>query len=185
MHLSYHNDRVNNSRKALFNADDFWDLSRIITLPELDPNVIYSCRIKYSSDIDKIEFNPYQPRKIQKLNLVCSDQLDYSFKYADRSSLEKLKQEYSKTPDSDILIIRKGLITDTSFSNIVFYDGCKWVTPASPLLQGTKRAYYLDNKMIETCSIAVNDLHKYQYARLINAMLDLEDERNIHRADIV
>ena len=58
---------------------------------------------------------------------------------------------------------------------IALFDGTCWFTPASPLLKGTKREYYLDNKMIFKCDIAPADLSKYKKMRLINAMLDLDD----------
>lgn len=185
VHLPYHNERVNRSRKTILHADDSWDLSKMIILPELDRNLVYRCRIIYSLEIESVEFLPYKPRVITKLSLVYNDQIDYSFKYADRSVLDNLRKTSAGTTDSDILIVQKGMISDTSFSNIAFYDGSKWYTPSTPLLKGTKRCFYLRNKMIAERRIAIDDLHKYQHARLINSMLDLEDGGDIYIENII
>ena len=80
---------------------------------------------------------------------------------------------------SEILILKNGLITDVSFANIAFYDGKGWYTPDSPLLKGTKRAYYIEKGLLIEKRISPADLPKYQKARLINAMLDLEDSHDI------
>lgn len=80
---------------------------------------------------------------------------------------------------SDVLLVKKGLITDTSFSNIVLFDGFHWHTPATPILKGTRREFYIQNKTILPCDISVSDLFKYTKARLINAMLDLDEGNDI------
>jgi 4-amino-4-deoxychorismate lyase len=185
LHLKFHNIRVNYSRRNLFQSDDSWDLSQLITIPELDPNKVYRCRFLYSHTVEKIEFLPYVPRIIKKLFLVTADDIDYSFKYADRDVLEKLKISRATEQDSDLLIVKNGLITDTSFTNIAFFDGNKWFTPDFPLLKGTKRAYYISNGMLTEKRITPADLPGYQKARLINAMLDMEDGQDIPVENIV
>jgi 4-amino-4-deoxychorismate lyase len=183
--LKFHNERVNTSRGLLFQSADKWDLSELITMPELDPGMIFRCRFLYSREVENIEFLTYNPRIIQKLFLVSVAALDYSFKYANRDAFDRLKSSYAPTPDSDILIVKNGLVTDTSFSNIAFFDGRQWFTPDSPLLKGTKRAYYLKNRIISECLITLDDIYKYQKARLLNAMLDLEDGEDIRIENIM
>jgi len=184
-HVSYHNDRVNYSRSALFQSADTWDLSALIKMPELDPEIIYRCRFLYSHEADKIEFIPYAPRNIQKLFLVHVDELDYGFKYANREILERLKKTYATEMDSDILIVKNGLLTDVSFANIAFYDGNHWYTPDSPLLKGTKRTFCLEKGIVTEKRITPADLHDYQKARLINAMLEIEDGSDILVENII
>jgi len=188
--LDYHSDRVNSSRKALFHSTDRWDLSQFITVPDLDPDKTYRCRFLYSRNVEQTEFLPYTPRIIKKLLLIYADQLDYAFKYANREALEAIKQFAAQEQDTDVLIVKNGLITDTSFSNIVFFNGTHWVTPALPLLNGTKRAYYLNKGLLTAQHIAPADLEKFEYARLINAMMDLEESpdipiRNIYSTPIL
>jgi len=178
-HIVYHNNRVNHSRKLLFQSKHPWDLSEIIRIPELDQNIIYRCRFLYAREPDGFEFIPFVPRVVQKLYLVDCGDLDYSFKYSDRSALEKLKNNIPDPELSDILLVKNGFITDTSFSNIALFDGSNWYTPSTPLLKGTKREYYIDNKIILKRNIKPADLYKYRKAKLINAMLDLDDGEDI------
>ena len=77
--------------------------------------------------------------------------------------------------DFDILIVKKGLITDTSYSNIILYDGKEWVTPESYLLNGVKRQYLLNGCMIKEIKVRPADLKNYQRVSLINAMLEPHD----------
>jgi 4-amino-4-deoxychorismate lyase len=169
--LIYHNHRVNYSRSALFQFGDTWDLKEIIKLPVLNPEITYRCRFLYSTVVEQVEFIPYAPRIIQKLFLVCADELAYNFKFANRSALENLKEKHATENNSDILIVKNGLVTDVSYA---------------PLLKGTKRALYLERGILTEKKITPADLPKYQKARLINAMIDLETGNditidNIHR----
>ena len=184
-HVSFHNERVNYSRASLFKAVEPWNLSELITIPALNADLIYRCRFLYSHAVEHVEFIPYTPRIIQKLLLVYVENLDYSFKYANRDALDKLKSSAAAGDNADILIVKNGLITDTSFSNIAFFDGSKWYTPDSPLLKGTKRALYLNSGMLTARRIKPEDLPIYQKARLINAMLDLEDGNDISMENII
>jgi 4-amino-4-deoxychorismate lyase len=178
-HIAFHNNRVNDSRKHLFQIHEQWDLSEIIEIPELDPNIIYRCRFNYTRKAMGVAFVPYVPRIVRKLYLVDCANLDYSFKYSDRSALEKLKKDIPDPEISDVLLVKKGLITDTTFSNIVLFDGFHWHTPAIPLLKGTRREFYIQNKTILPCDISVSELFKYTKARLINAMLDFDEGNDI------
>lgn len=178
-HVFYHNNRVNNSRKLLFQSKHPWDLSKIIRIPDLDQNTIYRCRFLYAREPDGFEFVPYFKRVVQKLYLLDCGDLEYSFKYSDRSTLEKLRNSVPDPELSDILMVKNGYITDTSFSNIALFDGNKWYTPAKPLLKGTKREYYIDNRIIFKRDIKPADLYNYRKARLINAMFDLDESEDI------
>jgi 4-amino-4-deoxychorismate lyase len=184
-HIAWHNNRVNASRLALFGSTRPWDLSEIIPIPELDPAVTYRCRFLYAKEPGAVEFIPYVKRVVRKLYLVDCGDLEYSFKFADRTAFDLLKAGIPDPDTSDILLIKKGLITDTSFSNIILRDGNAWYTPALPLLKGTKREYYLDKNIIQSRDIRVNDLRYYKTARLINAMLDIDDGEDIPVGNIV
>jgi len=183
-HIQFHNQRVNYTRNILFGSRDTWDIGKMIDIPELDPDKIYRCRFLYSKDNYMTEFIPYQQRHITKLFLLQEDQIDYSYKFTDRSRLEDLRKQLIDTNDSDVLIVKNGLVTDTSFANIAFSDGNSWYTPDSPLLKGTKRAYYLSKGTLTERKISPVDLAGFVKARLINAMLDLETGNDIAMDDI-
>ena len=180
--LDYHRARVNRSRCRLFSANDEWDLRSLIQLPELDPDVVYKCRFVYGEKVQSVEVQPYVMRTVRTLKLVECPAIEYSLKYADRSSLDKVKQENPSY--DDVIFVQNNKITDCSFANIVFYDGMKWVTPAKPLLKGTKRQKYLDSQVIFEQDITVSDLKLFTKARIINAMIDLDDCPDIPAGNI-
>ena len=75
--------------------------------------------------------------------------------------------------DSDeIIIVKHGLLTDTSFTNLAIYDGDRWITPKRPLLLGTKRAALLDKGIIQEADITLNDLQNAVKVSLFNAMIE-------------
>ena len=171
--IEYHNSRLNRSRKELFGADDFIYLENIIKIPSSLSDDVYKYRVIYDKKIEKIEFEPYKPRIIHSLKVVECNDIEYGYKYYDRSVINEL---FEKRGDcDDILIIKNGWVTDTSFSNIIFLKNKQWVTPSHPLLFGTKRQKLLDEGKIISKKIKSEDISKYQGARLINSMLDKED----------
>jgi 4-amino-4-deoxychorismate lyase len=177
INIDYHNERVNQSRQQLLNACDKWDLNTIIAIPELKPDQVYKCKIIYSEKPVSIKFYPYVIKPLRTLKLVDCSNIDYRYKYFDRSDLEILK--LSNDQADDIIIVQHRRITDCSYANIVFYDGAKWVTPAIPLLKGTKRQQYIDNQLILERDITISDLQYFTNARIINAMIDLEESPDI------
>jgi len=168
--IDLHNARFNKSRKDLFGIDDSIDLRDFIEIPYTETNNIYKLRILYGSQIDKVEFIPYNVRKVETLKIVQDDEVEYKYKYADRTCLEKLLA--LKGECDDILIIKNDCVTDTSYSNIAFYDNYEWFVPETYLLNGTKRQFLLNNNLVKQISIKTEDLKRFSYARLINAMLD-------------
>jgi 4-amino-4-deoxychorismate lyase len=179
LHLDYHNRRFNASRNALFGgtaggkAIPAEDLSMLIRIPgDMGPGT-QRCRVLYRQEIEKVEFLPVQSRMVRSLKLVVADDLDYSFKYADRKALESLLAK--RRGCDEILIVKNGYLTDTSVSNIVFLqaDG-SWVTPDTPLLNGTMRMYLLETGYITEAAIRPEDLPAFTGAKMINCMIDLE-----------
>jgi 4-amino-4-deoxychorismate lyase len=163
--LSYHQTRFDKSKKDLFTLTDKTDLSSVIQVPEKG---LYRCRIIYDENIISIEYIPYKERNIEKLKVVPSN-INYDYKYANREAFSKLLQKYS---DYDEIIIEKnGYLTDTTISNIAFYDGNKWVTPEYPLLEGTMRAKLLDEGFLHKKMIKKKDLKNYSQIALMNSMI--------------
>ena len=94
----------------------------------------------------------------------------YGYKSTDRSRLNALVAQ--KGNCDDIIIVKHGLLTDTSFTNLAIFDGKHWVTPRHPLLPGTKRAALLDKGMIQKADITLEDLRNTNKVSLFNAMID-------------
>jgi len=181
--LDYHNFRVNNSRKKLLGTNDSWDLKNIIKLPELNSSLIYKCRFIYLEEVISVEFHPYSMKPLKSLTLVDFPDFKYNHKYLERNKLEALKATNSTT--DDILIVQYNKVTDCSYANIIFDDGNKWITPSTPLLRGTKRQLYIDNHIITEQEVTTADLKRFSRARIINAMIDLEESPDISIQNIV
>jgi 4-amino-4-deoxychorismate lyase len=172
--IVFHNRRLNETRKQLFNKFDFIDLNDVITIPAAIDNGFYKCRVIYDKAIRKIEFDQYKFKEIKTLQIVECDEIDYKFKYVDRTDLNLLFQQ--KNDSDDILIIKNGFVTDTSFTNIVFFDGEKWLTPNTPLLKGTKREKLIEEGEISEAEIKRSDLKLFKKALLLNAFYDFRNE---------
>lgn len=171
-HIEWHNKRFNEARRELFGIQTAIKLEELIAIPQALDNTVYKCRIVYQKEIEKIEFEPYKIRSIKKVKLIHAPNIDYDFKYLDRTVINNL-YKLRETAD-DILIIQNGSITDCSYANVVLYDGNTWVTPSSFLLNGTQRQRLLFEKKIQERAISEDDLHLYTKAKPINAMLDFE-----------
>jgi 4-amino-4-deoxychorismate lyase len=167
--LEYHSFRMNQSRKTLFNRYDQIELSPMIDIPDDCRQGIYKCRVTYGLQIESVTFEPYFMRSVQNLRLVEDNTITYDHKFTDRIRLNSL---FAKREGyDDILIIKNDFITDSSFSNIIFFDGIKWITPSTPLLRGTMRNYLIQSKILSEKDIKINELKHFRKARLINAML--------------
>ena len=172
--IQYHNLRFNAVRKELFNTEQELSLENLIQIPDEMLTGIVKCRIIYDKNIKTIEFEPYKTQNIKSLRLVEA-KISYYHKYADRSSLNKLKNQFPSF--DDILITKNGYLTDTTFSNIIFLKHGKWFTPERPLLKGTKREQLIEKEVIIKKDIHKSQLNEYSHFMLINAMLDFDEER--------
>ena len=180
--LPFHQQRLENTLAEVFNeTNNIPSLENYLsdTLKKLkyDENRLYKCRVVYDREIKSVEFIPYQLPEITSLKLIAAGEIDYHLKYLERGVLNNLYAQRGQT--GDVLIIKNGLITDTSFANILFFNGRQWVTPAVPLLKGTRRQQLLADEKIITAGIRPGDLHYFTKARLINAMIRFEDEADV------
>lgn len=169
--IDYHNFRLNKSRKELFGASNLIDLKAEIAIPVQAKKGTYKCRVLYTKKIENVEYTVHQYRKIKSLKLIDNNEISYNHKFENRTLLNNL---FEKRGDcDDILIVKNGLITDSSPANVIFFDGEKWWTPETPLLPGTQRSRLLDEGKIFQSSIKPNDLIRFKKAGLINAMQNL------------
>lgn len=165
--------------------DDFYSHPRPIHLLDHLPLVSLSgrqkWRITYGRTIGEVSLTPYTPRTVNTLQLVTDDNIRYDYKRTDRTDLLRLFEQRG-TAD-DILIVRNGLLTDTSFSNIAFLRQGQWYTPRLPLLRGVRRQSLLEAGRLHLADIRPADLPLYEKATLLNGMLE-PGEIEINIADI-
>ncbi len=167
-HLEYHQERLDFVLKDI-KAKVTYSLRDLLSPP---PSSLYRCRILYSADSFEVEYIPYVKREIKTLKLVYDDAVAYSKKYENREAINKLFLKRESC--DDILIVKNGLITDTSIANVAFYDGTLWITPSVPLLKGTTRERLLKEGKIEQNDIKVEDINKFTKVAVMNAMVDFD-----------
>ena len=166
--LSAHNERMNNTIRVHYGSSVMpVSLEDFITAEGCKGRI--RCRVEYTSAVEKVEYFPYSIREVKSLQLVNDDTAEYSFKYADRSVLDR--NFALRGNADDVVIVRSGMLTDTSIANIALYKEGKWFTPKYPLLKGARRAGLLAEGIIEEDIIMADSLHKYEKIRLFNAMI--------------
>lgn len=170
--LEFHQERLTKTRYKNFGLTNELDLSNHIIISENQLNEKFKCRILYAEKIEQIEILPYEIRKINSLKLVENNEIDYRFKSADRAAFELMKDSVT---EDEIIILKNGQITDTSYSNLVFFDGENWITPTSYLLNGTMRQSLLKSGKIIEEEVNPKDFNRFISFKLINAMMDLEE----------
>lgn len=163
--LFYHQQRV------------FRTIGKMIDLPlpqfPTDTKGVMKHRIVYNSTgkLLDVSTSPYIMRPIRSLHIVSDDAIDYASKYEDRSELNKL---FSMRGDADdVLIIKDGYVSDTSYCNIVFENETGLFTSTTPLLLGTKRQILLDKGIIKSRKIRLQDISDYDAIYLVNSMIEL------------
>ena len=168
--LPFHQERVNRTFATFFPGQESLMLDAI--LPGFNEEGKYKFRVVYDHSTYFVEHAPYHPKDIRTVNIVEANELDYSFKYADRTELNELLKQ-AKT--DEIIIVKNGFITDTTYANIACFDGHDWWTPGRPLLNGTKRADLLNLGILKTRNIRPEELGSFQKVCIINAMLNLDE----------
>lgn len=180
--LPFHEDRMDLARKHFFGKPNKISLTDFLRIPDYLNNQIVKCRVTYSSEVENIEYETYKITSIKSLKLIEDDSIEYNYKFRNRDHLNKLLEMRGNS--DEILIVKDGHITDTSFSNILFLRDGTWFTPENPLLKGTRREFYLQNKLISLKLIKPDELLLYEEARLINSMRSIEDGEPIRITEI-
>lgn len=170
--LSYHEQRMARALRLLFDNDEPVMLAEFLRTSSFPRTGLHKCRVIYDARSRQVEYVPYEPRKVERIKIVEDDEISYSFKFADRTAINRL---FAFRGDcDDILIIKKGQLTDCSYSNIVFRRAGEWVTPSSPLLEGTMRQQLIDRNKIAPREIVKSDIRSFDSFKIVNAMLGFD-----------
>jgi 4-amino-4-deoxychorismate lyase len=172
--LFHHDQRMNRSLKMLTGVNEHFQLEEFLNEIERPRTGLYKCRIVYDDQMKDVEFIPYTPKAINSLRIVEHDRIHYEFKYVDRKAIDRLYE--LRREHDDILIVKRGLVTDASYSNIVFKKGKRFYTPWSCLLKGTMRQNLLERDLIIEEEIRKEDIKTFDSFKLINAMFEFESE---------
>lgn len=172
LHLNYHQDRVRWSTGQEIDISLFTEAIKSAPSYTLAHSGKWRVSVTYSpSSILSIRFVPYQVPEIRFLKPTTIEENFYSHKWANRSQFESIKRKLPQ--GTEPLFILDGLVTDTSFTNVVLEKEGQLFTPKSYLLKGTKRSYLLDKGIIQECDITLEELRHFDTIHLVNAMLSL------------
>lgn len=171
--LEEHQRRVNGTFQCFDKQENTIKLNKIFEKENFEKNGIFKFRIEYDLEGNFItENNPYTRAEIKEFQLIINDNVDYSFKYKNREVLEEMKR---KSEGREIIIIKNQCVTDTSFSNIVFFKNGQWFASSTYLLNGVQRQFLLKNNKIKEIEIGLDNISQFTHFKLINAMNDLEN----------
>lgn len=168
--LDLHQARLDRALRAHFAKNTALDLERALAQHALPQQGLYKVRLLYSDGIERIDVEVYTRRAVRSVVLVEAEHISYEYKFADRNSLDALR--CGVPVGVEPLVVQKGLLTDALYANLVVYDGKRWLTPETPLLEGTARNHALASEKITPAAISVTDWQggAFTHFKLINAM---------------
>jgi 4-amino-4-deoxychorismate lyase len=170
--LSYHEERMNRSVEEVLHVKEKFNLENILSSFSLPPTGLHKIRLIYDTEIRSIEVAPYKKRGIRNLKIVYDNAISYDYKFENRGELDNLFSQRDNC--DDIIILKNYQVTDASYANLVFKRKGQWFTPKTFLLNGTARKGLLQSEIIFEAKITINDLHRYEKVKLINAMLQFD-----------
>jgi 4-amino-4-deoxychorismate lyase len=136
---------------------------------QLPDTGIHRLNIWYNRMDTEVKTTLYTPVPVNTVALVsCEPDFDYRRKYTNREVLNNLLKSASGA--DEIIIVKNGMITDTSKANIVFEKNGKFYTPDTFLLNGTMRQYLLGSGKITEASIYAENIFDYEKMYFINAL---------------
>jgi 4-amino-4-deoxychorismate lyase len=178
LNLKYHNLRLNKTINEIYDKKSDLDLKEFINVPDLKS---YRCKVIYDQEIRSVELTEYKERNFNSFKFIHSN-IEYRYKSVDREELNNLFEQRGSY--DDIIIVKDGLICDTTIANIAIYDGLKWFTPKKPLLFGTQRAKLLENKIITEKDIKIKDFKNMVSFAIMNALIGFKQIKNAKFGDI-
>jgi len=162
--LEYHQKRITKTIGLNIN------LSEYIYPPNEN---LLKCKVIYDkTGILDISFLEYTPKEISIFQIIIDDKIEYKYKMMNRDMIDNLMTQ--KKDAHEIIIVKNGLVTDTSIANIAIYNGKDWITPKTPLLEGTCKARMLEDKKIISRDITIQQLKEAKKIALMNAMIDFK-----------
>jgi len=170
--LERHQQRVEGTFERYFPYSKIVNLIDRLREVEIPKTGLFKCRVVYETDIHKVEVEPYQIKAVTSLKIVRSESVGYDYKFENR---DELLQLYKLRGDADdIVIVKNGLVTDSSYANLIFKKGSEWFTPSTPLLRGTMRHRLIEDKKVGEQIISLNDIRKFEKIKLVNSMVGFD-----------
>ena len=176
--LARHQQRVESAYLHIFDSKSPLALDKIIARNPPPISGLYKLRVEYDEKTFEMEYIPYSTPQFHsyRLAIIPSD-FDYRFKYADRALFDLITRETE--PGMLPILVRDGMITDSTFTNLVFRKGDTLFTPITPLLKGVQISKLIDDGSVKPSIIAQADIKLYDEIIPTNAMNPLGEMRGI------
>lgn len=171
--LAYHQARYSDACQNYLNSKAVLDFAQIIDVPMEYQQGLVRCKVEYSEKAYHVQFFPYSAKKIEFFSIAQCENLDYRFKYSDRSMFADLPM----TDNSEVIIVNNGKVSDCTIGNLLFLKQGKWFSPQDYLLKGTQLSRLLDEKRVEFCEISLVNLRDFEQVMLINALNPFDPKR--------
>lgn len=168
--LPLHQERIDRAFKEVFGKASGWKVAEVLRHEPCPQRGLYKCRFVYDETTTSVEFVPYTAQPVSTLKVVRDNEVEYGHKFEDRAVLNRLLQRRGTC--DDILIVRDGQVTDSSYANVVFRAGNEWITPATCLLPGTMRHELVASGIIKVDEVRESAIKHFDGFKLINAMLE-------------
>jgi Aminotransferase class IV. len=168
--LKFHQARIDKAFETCMPGEEPFLLFDVLNNYLIPQEGVFKCRILYNDEVESLEFQPYTMRNIRSLKLVNVTVPTLQYKTSDRNGINAAFEQRGEC--DDVIMVRDGLLTDTSYANIALYDGKEWFTPKTPLLYGTNRAELLSLGKIKEKDIPASELPGYQKIALFNALIE-------------
>ena len=162
-HLAWHQARFDRTRRELYGNTSKIFLSEVIEAPLKGE---YRVRIEYADTVLKVEYFPLHVRTFERFALLETD-IHYAYKYANREPLNALKP----LNVDDVIFTCKGELKDTSIANIALCLDGVWLTPQTPLLEGTTRERLLRSGFLKGAILTTKHLQKASKFAIMNALI--------------
>jgi 4-amino-4-deoxychorismate lyase len=165
--LDYHQERVNETYKLLFNSQPKISLKNILKYGKSGSTFRIKVIYDINGLIDILEY-PYRKKEIKSIMLIENNMLNYSFKFLNREFFDYLYDNFNA---DEFLITQNGFIKEFTIGNTALYKSGKWSTPSEPLLLGTTLRRYLRENIVKKREIHYKDLRNYSKIALLNSMV--------------
>lgn len=167
--LSYHQARVRDTFAHHFRNRKPVSLQQVIDDNPPPENGLFKLRIVYSETVEVAEYLPYLTPHFKIFRCFSvPDDFEYQFKSANR----QLFDEISQKAGADVLpvLIRKGVVTDSTITNLIFKKRDQWFTPTSLLLQGVQLQKVTEAFPLHRIKIRETEIETFDAIYPINAL---------------
>ena len=170
--VELHQQRMNETFSH-FGKDCKIDIYSLFIHLEHEEDGLYKFRLEYDLENNVTQqILPYAVSEHDDFELVINNTIDYSFKSADRTEFQQMKKDSGA---DEIIIVKDGQMTDSSYSNLLFLKDKKWFTPKTYLLNGVMRQSLLSSKKIQETEITLDNIETFSHFQLINALNDFDE----------